>query len=300
MTPVELLSSFINSTVPELNYQPKPDLLGSISIAEIVIFFVIIAISYVVGKVIAVYLKKKYSHKMRRDRLNLLTLTIQTVIMLIGLYFAAPAMLELSLIFVVIVFGGLILAFAVSSSKIVSDFISGLGLLYEHPVRSGEYIEVGDISGTVEEVRLLSTIVRTDNGVYVRIPNDEMYSTKLNNYYANVARRFDYDVGIRYEDDVGKAIEVLKALFDGYTHILKNPAPAVFVSSFNPSSVNIKLWLWLPSAWVTTIDGASLKTNILSDVKTALEENGIQIAFPQQVVWFGDETLQLAKDRRHL
>ena len=246
MTPVELFSSFINNTVPELNYEPKPDLIGSISIAEIVIFFTIIGISYVIGKVIAVYLKKKYSHKMRRDRLNLLTLTIQTVIMLIGLYFAAPAMLELSLFFVVIVFGGLILAFAVSSSKIVSDFISGLGLLYEHPVRSGEYIEVGDISGTVEEVRLLSTIVRTDNGVYVRIPNDEMYSTKLNNYYANVARRFDYDVGIRYEDDVGKAIEVLEVLFDGYTHILKNPAPAVFVSSFNPSSVNIKFMALAP------------------------------------------------------
>lgn len=300
MTPTELLSDVINKTAPGLNFEPDPDFIGSISISEIVIFFSIIAISYIIGKIIAVYLKKKYSHKMKKDRLDLLTLAIQSVIMLIGLILAAPAMLELSLIFVVLISGGCILAFAVSSSKIVSDFMAGIGLLYERPVRTGEYIEVGTISGTVEELRLLSTIVRTDNGVYVRIPNDEMFSTKLRNYYANVARRFDYDVGIRYEDDVGKAIEVLKGLFDGYTHILKKPAPEVFVSSFDNSSVKIKFRLWLPSVWVSTIDGASLNTNILSEVKMALEANGIQIAFPQQVVWFGDETLRLGMDRRHL
>lgn len=300
MTPTELLSKLINQTAPELNFEPNPDFIGSISLSEIVIFFSIIAFSYIIGKIVVAYIRKKYSHKMKKDRLNLLALIIQSVIMLIGLFLAAPAMLELSLLFVAIVFGGFILAFAVSSSKIVSDFMSGLGLLYEHPVRTGEYIEVGTISGTVEEIRLLSTIIRTDNGVYVRIPNDEVYSTKLNNYYANVARRFDYDVGIRYEDDAKLAIDVLKKLFDGYTHILKKPAPEVFISSFDSSSVRIKFRIWLPSVWVTTIDGASMQTNILSEVKIALEANGIQIAFPQQVVWFGDETLHLGLDRRHL
>ncbi|MCU0630578.1 MAG: mechanosensitive ion channel family protein, partial [Methanoregulaceae archaeon] len=171
---------------------------------------------------------------------------------------------------------------------------------YDHPIRIGDFVEIGTKSGTVEEIRLHSTVQRTENGVYVRIPNDEIYTTDVFNYYVNAARRYDYGVGIRYEDDAGKAVGILEKLFDGYTHILKNPPPEVFVSSFDSSSVQIKFRLWLPSKWVNTIDGASFKTSVLLDVKKTLEHNGIQIAFPQQVVWFGDETLSQGFDRGHL
>jgi small-conductance mechanosensitive channel len=202
--------------------------------------------------------------------------------------------------FLGLVIAGIIVAIAFSSAKILTDFVAGIALFYDHPIRIGDFVEIGTKSGTVEEIRLLCTVIRTDNGVYVRIPNDEIYTTNVNNYYANAARRYDYDVGIRYEDDLEKAVDVLEKLFDSYTHILKNPPPEVFVSSFDSSSVQVKFRLWLPSIWVNTIDGASFNTSVLQDVKKTLENNGIQIAFPQQVVWFGDETLRQGFDRGHL
>jgi len=300
MTPVDLLTGIVNRTMPQLNFEPEPDFIGRVSIAEVMIFFLIIAAAFVLGKVVAIYLKKRYSHQMKKDRLNLLTLLVRVVIFMVGFFIAAPAVFETSMFFLGLILVGVIIAIGFSSAKILTDFVAGIALFYDHPIRIGDFIEIGANSGTVEEIRLLSTVLRTENGVYVRVPNDEIYTTKVNNYHANAARRFDYEVGIRYEDDVGTAVEVLEKLFDGYTHILKNPRPEVFVSSFDSSSVQIKFRLWLPAKWVNTMDGASFNTSVLQEVKKTLENNGIQIAFPQQVVWFGDETLRQGFDRGHL
>jgi small-conductance mechanosensitive channel len=300
MTPVDILTGIVNSTMPQLNFEPGPDFFGRVSIAQALIFFIILAFAFILGKIVAIYLKKRYSHQIKKDRLNLLTLLVRVAIFMIGFFIAAPTVFEISMFFLGLILAGVIIAIAFSSAKILTDFVAGIALFYDHPIRTGDFVEIGANSGTVEEIRLLSTVIRTENGVYVRIPNDEIYTKNVNNYYANAARRFDYDVGIRYEDDIGSAVDVLEKLFDSNTHILKNPSPEVFVSAFDTSSVTIKFRLWLPSKWVNTIDGASFNTKVLQDVKKTLENNGIQIAFPQQVVWFGDETLRQGFDRGHL
>lgn len=300
MTPVDIITGIVNRTMPELDFEPDPDFIGRISVAEVISFFIILTVAFILGKLVAIYLKKRYSHQMKKERLSLLIILSRVAIFLVGFFIAAPAVFETSMFFLGLIIAGIVVAIALSSAKILTDFVAGIALFYDHPIRIGDFVEIGTRSGTVEEIRLLSTVLRTDNGVYVRVPNDEIYTTDLYNYYTNAARRYDYDVGIRYEDDVGKAVEILERLFEGYTHILKNPPPEVFVSSFESSSVQIKFRLWLPSIWVNTIDGASFNTSILQDVKTTLENNGIQIAFPQQVVWFGDETLRQGLDRGHL
>lgn len=300
MTPVDILTGLVNSTMPELNLEPTPDFIGRISIAEVLVFVIILAAAYIIGRIVAAFLKKKYSHQMKKQRLNLMLMLVRIGIFMVGFFIAAPAVFEISMFFLGLIIAGIILAIAFSSAKILTDFVAGIALFYDHPIRIGDYVEVGPNAGTIEEIRLLSTVLRTDNGVYIRVPNDEIYTKDVNNFYENAARRYDYDVGIRYEDDVEKTIQVLQGLFEGYTHVLKNPPPEVFVSLFDSSSVQVKFRLWLPSKWVNTIDGASFKTNVLMDVKKVLEENGIQIAFPQQVVWFGDETLRQGFDRGHL
>jgi small-conductance mechanosensitive channel len=300
VTPVDLLAGIVNSTMPQLNFEPSPDFVGRVSIANALIFFIILAFAFILGKLVAIYLKKRYSHQIKKDRLNRLILLVRVAIFMVGFFIAAPTVFETSMFFLGLILAGVIIAIAFSSAKILADFVAGIALFYDHPIKIGDFVEIGMNSGTVEEIRLLSTVLRTENGVYVRIPNDEIYTTNVNNYHSNAARRFDYDVGIRYEDDIGKAVEVLENLFGSYTHILKNPRPEVFVSSFDTSSVQIRFRLWLPAKWVNTIDGASFNTSILQDVKKTLENNGIQIAFPQQVVWFGDETLRQGFDRGHL
>ena len=288
MAATDLIFQAYNTTITTLNMEPGSEIIGHLSIREVISFFLILIIAFILGKLLANYVYKKYSHKMRKDQLSILLVVLRILIFVVGLMIAAPNIFEISMQFLLILIGIIALAIALSSTKIISDFVAGLAIFYEHPVRVGNYIEIGEVSGIVEEIRLLSTVLRTDHGVYVRVPNDMIYTTKVNNFHANVARRFDYSVGIRYEDDTREAIQVIEDLFESIPQILHNPAPMVFVAEYAPSSVVIKFFFWVPSTWANTSDTLSFKTRILRDVKTALYQRGIQIAYPQEVIWFGN------------
>jgi small-conductance mechanosensitive channel len=166
----------------------------------------------------------------------------------------------------------------------VSNLISGIFLLSEKPIKIGDQINVDGIAGFVEDINILSTIVRTYDGLYVRLPNEKVFSSNITNYVAHVARRFEYVVGIRYSDDAERAIEIIKGLIEKHPFALKNPEPQVFVDNFGDSSVNIVVRIWAPSAvWY------DVKMEILWKIKKELEANGIQIPFPQRTLWFANE-----------
>ena len=142
--------------------------------------------------------------------------------------------------------------------------------------------------GYIEDIRIISTRLRTYDGLFVRIPNQVVFTTSVINYVSNIVRRFEYIVGIRYNDDADKAIEIMSNLIEEQPLALKNPAPRVFVDNFGDNSVNIIVWIWAPAT-----EWYSLKMKLLLMIKKALESEGIEIAFPQRVVWFGkDENVQ--------
>jgi small-conductance mechanosensitive channel len=141
-------------------------------------------------------------------------------------------------------------------------------------------------------VRVFSTIIKTTSGIFVRIPNEHVYTTTVTNYFANVARRYEYEVGIRYYDDSEKAIRIISDILERYTFVLKRPAPEVFVNDFDANSIRIKMRVWFPSVWANTQDDVSLQTKILPQVKGALESEGIEFPYPQRVVWFANELVE--------
>jgi small-conductance mechanosensitive channel len=97
-----------------------------------------------------------------------------------------------------------------------------------------------------------------------------------------VARRFEYVVGIRYSDDADHAIEIIKSLLADEPFILIEPEPSIFVDELGDNAVNIMVRPWAPvNEWW------SMKMKLLWKIKTTLEDQGIEIAFPQRVVWFG-------------
>jgi len=97
-------------------------------------------------------------------------------------------------------------------------------------------------------------------------------------------RRFEYIVGIRYSDDADKAISIIKEIVDVQPFALKNPPPGIFVDNLGDNAVNIIARIWAPvSEWY------ELKMTLLWKIKTVLEKNGIEIAFPQRTLWFANE-----------
>ncbi len=261
----------------------KKIIFGSISIFDIFISALIIASAIVIAKIIAVNLRRYLQEKIEKTKLDIFIKIIYYSIITVAVVVTLPIVgINLSGLLVAGGITGIIIGFA--SQKIVGNLISGIFLMLERPVKIGQQINVDGVSGYVEDIKMLSTTIRTYDGIFVRIPNEKVFTTSITNYVAHVARRFEYTIGIRYSDDAEKAIEVIKSVIEEHPFALKNPAPQVFVDNLGDSSVNILVKIWAP---VTEWYG--VKTELLWKIKKTLEEKGIEIPFPQRVIWFADK-----------
>jgi len=251
-------------------------------------FLVIIGIlifTALLGKVITIYLRRSLKEKMSREHLEItLKVLYYSLVVLVAILFILPLLgIEPSGLIVAGGIAGIIIGFA--SQSIVSNLISGIFLMIERPIKIGNQVKVDGISGWVEDINIISTIIRTYDGLYVRVPNDKVFTTNLINYVENVARRFEYEVGIRYSDDADQAIGIIKDVIHAHPFALVNPKPSVFLDSLGDNSMNIKVRIWAPaSEWF------GVKTELLWKIKTTIEENGIEVPFPQRTIWFGNET----------
>ncbi len=275
-----------NSTEIITTLTNETSLIGTASTREVVQFFVLLIFAYVIGLVIAHYLKLRLSHKLKSDQLVLLIRFVRVILILIVVSFSLPGLLDLSITILALVFIALVAIIGLSSQNVISNMIGGLAMLYESPFKTGDYINTGDVSGTVISTRLFSVLIRTTSGVYVQIPNAQIYSSDVSNYFAHVARRYEYVVGIRYQDDVKKAIAIITRILEGYTYVLVQPAPEVFVNDIDADSVRVMFRVWFPSVWARTKDDISLQTAILPRVKAALEAEGIEMPYAHREILF--------------
>ncbi len=240
-------------------------------------------IAVLIAKVVAINIKRSLKERMDRDHLEIIAKVIYYTIIIVAVLLSLPDLgIELSNLLVAGGVVGIVIGFACQS--IVGNLISGIFLMFERPIKIGDQLRVDDISGFVEDIHIVSTIVRTYTGLYVRIPNEKVFTGIITNYVTNIARRFEYVVGIRYTDDADLAIEIIEELIDEQPFALKNPSPGVFVDNLGDNSVNLHVRIWAPAT-----EWYDLKMELLWKIKKTLEENGIEIAFPQRVVWFADE-----------
>jgi len=176
-----------------------------------------------------------------------------------------------------IVAGGLTsLIIGLAAQNSLGNLISGIFLLIERPFRVGDPVSIGDVSGVVVNIGLLSTIIRTWEGTLARIPNNTVFGGKIVSYSGTRARRIEFTIGVSYDTDVEKAIGVIMKLVKEHSYCLVNPAPQVFVDGYGDSSINLKVWCWTPpQVWYST------KVELLTKIKRILEEAGIVIPYPQ-------------------
>ena len=261
---------------------------GDVTAADILVVVAVILFAVLLAKVVTLNLRRALADKIRRDQLELLTKIVYWSIVVIALISVAPILgLNLSGLLVAGGIAGIVIGFA--SQSVVSNLVSGLFLMIEKPVRLGDQVEIEGISGFIEDIRIMSTIVRTYDGLYVRIPNERVFTSNIVNYTGNVARRFEYRIGIKYDDDVDKAMEIIREVVEKHPFVLKHPKPDVFVEDLGDNAVILSVRMWAPAT-----EWFGVRMELLRDIKKKLEENGIEIPFPQRVVWFANE-LELKK-----
>jgi small-conductance mechanosensitive channel len=288
-----MIPEALNLTLNQILELRQEHVLGNISYFNVALFILSLIVAFIVAKIVGLYLRKKFGHRMKKDQLKFFIRIVQFFIFVIAIGIAVPSFLDVSITIVLIALAGVLVVVALSSQKVISNFVSGVALHQERVISAGDFVEIGGVSGTVEGIKLFSTLVRTTSGVFVRVPNDQVYSTQVSNYYANAARRYEYTLGIRYQDDIGKAIGLLNSHLEQFPFVLKNPPPDIFVSDIDSSSVVIKARVWFPSAWANTRDDISLRTGILPGMKKTLEDSGIEMPYTQQVVHFAREPFSI-------
>ena len=255
---------------------------GEVTISDILVFVFVVVLSLVVARLLRTNIRKMLKDKVAVDLLNVLEKVVYYVVIVTGVISVLPQVgINLTGLLVAGGIVGLVIGFA--SQSVVANLISGLFLIFERPVKIGDQINVGDISGFVVDIRILSTIVRTYDGIYARIPNEKVFSSEITNFVANPARRFEYTVGISYSDDAEKAITVIKNVLEEHPFVLKDPSSNIYVTDLGSSSVDIIVRAWVPSVvWY------EVKSELLWKIKVELEKEGIVIPFPQRVIHFAE------------
>jgi small conductance mechanosensitive channel len=173
---------------------------------------------------------------------------------------------------------GLAVGLALQGS--LSNFASGVLIIIFRPYKVGDFVEAAGISGVVEEVQILTTIMKTGDNKKVIVPNSQIMGSIITNYSANDTRRVDMVFGVGYSDDLDKVRGVLEELVAADDRILDEPATTIAVSELADSSVN-----FVVRPWVKTSDYWGVFFDLTEAVKKRFDKEGISIPFPQQDVY---------------
>lgn len=173
------------------------------------------------------------------------------------------------------------LAIGMALQGTLQNFAGGVIILLLRPFKVGDYIEVGNFKGFVNEIRIFHTFIRPFNGRIIVVPNSELATKSLINHTKDNVIRLDVVASVAYGTDLDKAREVIQQIIDDDPLILKDPIPKFCVSELNNSSVDFSLWLW------TKVDDYwTVWMRIRENIYKAFYANGISIPFPQVDVHF--------------
>ena len=165
--------------------------------------------------------------------------------------------------------------------KMAENFISGIILLIERPVRKGDFIEVGHVLGTVVDIGLRATEVHSRDGITVFVPNGELVSgTVLNHSFPTTTMRIWVKVGVAYGTDLDVVTKVLLDVARAEPLVIDTPSPVVRLDGFGDSAINLALLVWIAHAK----DDLVAISNLRFAIDRAFRAHGISIPFPQRDV----------------
>lgn len=175
--------------------------------------------------------------------------------------------------------GILTVAIGFASQTSASNLISGMFLLAERPFTVGDVIMVGQTTGEVIAIDLLSVKMRTFDNLLVRIPNETLLKSEIRNMTRYPIRRVDIMLSVAYREDLERVRDVLFAVADDHPLCLDEPRPMFLFNGFADSALSIQF-----SAWAARENFFALKTALHIEIKKAFDREGIEIPFPQRVI----------------
>lgn len=245
----------------------------------LLVSLVIIFVGWIVARKIAALLGRGLQAKNVDPVLgaflsNLLFWALMVVVLMI-----AADHMGLDVTSLLAIVGTLGLAIGLAVKDNISNLSSGVMLILLRPFTVGDYVDIAGVSGTVQEVRLSTTILHTPDNQKIIVPNSQIVGQVITNVTANDTRRMDLVVGIGYDDDIDRARQVLLDVVRGQQGVLEEPAWTIAVSEMADSSVN-----FVVRPWVRTADYWTVRFELIEKIKKALDQAQITIPYPQRDV----------------
>ena len=231
---------------------------------------------------ISFLIKRSLYKKLSRQSMMLV---IRTIVYTgyIGLVFIVIRELnyDLTALFGAAGFVGIVIG--VASQTSIGNIISGLFLVSEKSFELGDVVRVGDKTGTVYSIDLLSIKVKTFDNLLIRIPNQTVISSELVNVTKFPIRRLDFQIGVAYKEDLKKVKTLLEGIVRNNPLCLEEPEPVVIFQAFGSSSIDITLGVWFEKA-----NYLAVKNSVFVEIKEVFDREGIEIPFPHISVYAGE------------
>ena len=197
--------------------------------------------------------------------------------LLIVVIIAALAQMGVNPASLLAVLGAAGLAIALALKDSLSNFASGVMLILLRPFKADDFVQIAGLEGTVEQVRVFQTQMRTIDNRVIVLPNSQITTAPIINFTARPHRRLDLVIGVGYSDDLTIARDALLEVAGANGKVLAEPPPDVLVSALGESSVNLTL-----RVWVATGDLLLARSELLEGIHGELRRRGLSIPYPQR------------------
>lgn len=251
---------------------------------NILIALLIFIVGRIVARIIASTLNKILRHKQVDDTVSSFICSLAYGLLVLVAFIAAISHLGFNTTSLVAIVGAAGLAIGLALQGSLSNFASGILLITFKPFRAGDFVEIAGTAGIVEEVHVFSTNLRTPDNKTVIVPNGAITSDTITNYSTKPTRRIDLVIGVSYSADLAKTKEILTRVVKAHELVLKDEDVTIGVSELADSSVN-----FVVRPWVKTSDYWPVYFDLMQSIKVELDNEGIEIPFPQLSVHVNQE-----------
>ncbi|WP_136480185.1 mechanosensitive ion channel family protein [Cognatitamlana onchidii] len=271
------------------NFLTEPYIVGSLAftIGDILSFLLILAGSFLTTTFISFIIDGDDGAlqflKLPKGIPNAISLVVRYLILAFGVVFALSS-LGIDLGKFNLMAGALGLGIGFGLQNIISNFVSGIILIFERPILPGDTIEVNNLLGNVNKIGVRSSSISTFDGADVVVPNNNLVSNDLINWtLSNNIKRVEILIGTTYGSDPNQVLEILKQCALDYSETMIDPPPIALFSDFGDSSLNFRLRFW-----VHFEVGLQAKSDVSVAIYNKFKEHDIEIPFPQQDIYIKD------------
>lgn len=260
---------------------------NSFSIEDILIFIAVIVLSTLIAKVLSHFLSDSYVVKNYYKEKNKSGIGSWVLLLRIGIISAgvliAFTVIGIPFDQITIILGALSVGIGIGMQTLVNNLVSGLIIAFEKPINVGDIVEISGKMGKMKSIGVRSSLVSSFDGADIVVPNGNLLDQHLINWtFSDFKARQEINVGVAYGTDLEKTKNLLTELLNTSETVLKYPEPIIAFTNFGDSSIDLNIKFWISNF----MNGLSAKSEIIIGIDKLFKENGIEIPFPQQDVYF--------------